>query len=462
MPAVDEHDTEVLSADTADEWGRRVASSLRSRGVAPRSFVVFQARNSAALLAAIYGCLRSELAAVVMSATLTGAERDLMLEGLPYSVILQDEELATLCSSPLETAPLESSRWSPRFGSRPVHFTSGSSGRPKGVWSGWLSECDADALAREERDTWSLSTNDVHLVCGPLSHSAPLRFSLHTLLAGGSVLIPRHFDADVVSSLVQTAATTTFMAPIHLQRLLDAAPPPAHRLRLLAHAGSSCPEPLHRRAIDCFGAETLVEFYGSTEGQFTRCRAREWLARPGTVGRAREGRTLRSDAEGRLWCRAPRYARFEYWNDPEKTSQAWDGDWFTVGDLGRVDSDGYVYLEGRRSDLIITGGVNVYPAEIELALSVVAGVDEVAVFAMEDTAWGQRVCLAYVGPASEAEVLAFAAQHLAPYKRPKTVIKVDAFPRTHSGKIDRMSLPSLLGGDPSAHHEERTATGGPA
>lgn len=451
MPAVDQRGTEILSADLAETWGRRVASSLRSDGIPSRSFVVIQAQNSAALLAAVYGCLRAELATVVISAALTPGERDLMLEGLPHSVILRDDDLTTLCSAPLE----ESSPWSAHFGSRPVHFTSGSSGRPKGVWSGWLSANDADALAREERDTWELSKDDVHLVCGPFSHSAPLRFALQTLREGGSVLIPRKFDAEVVSPLLERTATTIFMAPIHLQRLLDAAPPRVSSLRLLAHAGSSCPEPLRRRAIECFGLDTLVEFYGSTEGQFTRCPARESLAHPGTVGRARAGRILRSDSEGRLWCRAPDYARFEYWNDPEKTSEAWDGDWFTVGDLGRVDEDGYVYLEGRRSDLIITGGVNVYPAEIELVLSALRGVDEVAVFGVGDVEWGQRVCLAYVGTASESELIEYAVGHLAPYKRPKTMIKVDSLPHTHSGKIDRMRLPSLLGSPRSAKEAGR-------
>jgi long-chain acyl-CoA synthetase len=454
VAVVDEHDTEVLSADIAEQWGRRVASSLRAGGVPPRAFVVIQAQNSAALLAAVYGCLRSEIATVVLSATLTTRERDRMLDGLPYSMILRDEELASLCASPVEM----SLPWSSHFGSRPVHFTSGSSGRPKGVWSGWLSAENADALAQEERDTWDLSNEDVHLVCGPFSHSAPLRFALQTLLESGSVLIPKRFDPDVVSPLVERVATTTFMAPIHLQRLLDAAPPRASSLRLLAHAGASCPEPLRRRAIECFGIDALVEFYGSTEGQFTRCSASEWLGRPGTVGRARTNRVLRSDSENRLWCHAPHYARFEYWNDPEKTRDAWEGDWFTVGDLGRVDDDGYVYLEGRRSDLIITGGVNVYPAEIELTLSEVGGIEEVAVFGVDDAEWGQRVCLAYVGTANETEVIEHGAAHLAPYKRPKTVIKVRELPHTHSGKIDRVGLPTLLGDDPSIVNEGRDMT----
>jgi long-chain acyl-CoA synthetase len=437
---VDHHGTELLSADDAATWGARATATLKSAGVPARSFVVFQARNSAALLAAIYGCLRSQLAPVVIGASLSESEANSLLEGLPYATLLRDDDVVALCAS----SPRSHSALTEHFGCRPVHFTSGTTGRPKGVWSGWLSEADARALADEERDTWSLTSDDVHLVSGPLSHSAPLRFALQTLLHGGSVLVPESFDARRASSLVESVATTAFMAPVHLQRLLDTAPPRRTSLRLLAHAGSSCPEHLRRRAMACFGLDVLVEFYGSTEGQFTRCAASEWLEHPGSVGRARPGRRLRADGDGRLWCRTPAYARFEYWNDPEKTAEAWDRDWFTVGDLGRIDDDGYVHLEGRRADLIITGGVNVYPAEVELALSHVAGVHEVAVFGTEDPTWGQRVCVAYVGTASEDDLRDYGATHLAAYKRPKTVVKVDGLPHTHSGKIDRMALPSLI------------------
>lgn len=440
MSAVDEQGTELLSADDAATWGKRIASSLRTSGIPAHSFVVFQAHNSAALLAAIYGCLRAELAPVVVSAGLSDTERDVMLDGLPYAVILRDEELTALCASS-DGVPVT---WSTHFGCRPVHFTSGTSGRPKGVWSGWLSAEHADALAREERETWNLTSDDIHLVSGPFSHSAPLRFALQTLLVGGSVLILTAFDARIASSLIDEMATTAFMAPIHLQRMLDTAPPQRSSLRLLAHAGSNCPELVRRRAIACIGADALVEFYGSTEGQFTRCSANEWLLHPGTVGKARPGRVLRRDENGRLWCQTPNYARFEYWNDVEKTEAAWDGDWFTVGDLGRVDEDGYVYLEGRRSDLIITGGVNVYPAEIELVLSEMMGVDDVAAFGVEDAEWGQRVCVAFVGAASEDDMREFAITHLAPYKRPKTVVKAVALPHTHSGKVDRMALHLLI------------------
>ena len=207
--------------------------------------------------------------------------------------------------------------------------------------------------------------------------------------------------------------TTAFMAPSALSRLLDAGKNRRQRfdsLRLLAHAGSPCPPIVKRRALERVGPDVLWEFYGSTEGQFTVCSPDEWLARPGTVGRARAGRTLSVDPDGTVWCRPPGFGRFTYWRDPAKTAAAWRDGFFTVGDLGRIDADGYLYLDGRRDDLIISGGVNVYPAEVESVLSEVDGVGEIAVFGVSDDRWGQRVCAAVVpaatpGPQSAAPLI---------------------------------------------------------
>jgi long-chain acyl-CoA synthetase len=189
----------------------------------------------------------------------------------------------------------------------------------------------------------------------------------------------------------------------------------------------------------------LWEFYGSTEGQFTVCSPEEWLVRPGTVGRARPGRRLEVDGEGTIWCHAPGFARFEYWGDPGATARAWRGEAFTVGDLGRIDPDGYLFLDGRRDDLVISGGVNVYPAEVEAALAEVAGVTEVAVFGVADPDWGERVCAAVVGPADEETLRRHAEEHLAPYKRPKAYFHVGELPRTPTGKLRRRALPARLG-----------------
>jgi long-chain acyl-CoA synthetase len=336
-----------------------------------------------------------------------------------------------------------------------MHCTSGTTGTPKGVDSGLLAEPDARALVAEERELWGFRADDVNLVLSPLHHSAPLRFAVGTMLAGGRVVVPGPFDpATVTAAIARERPTTMFCVPAHLQRLFahwDAVGvPDLSSFRLVAHAGAPCPDAVKRRLVALFPAGTTWEFYGSTEGQFTACRSEEWLARPGTLGRPRPGRRMTSDPDGTLWCVVPSYARFSYFGDPVKTAAAWrrtaDGDAFTVGDLGRIDEDGYVWLDGRREDLVISGGVNVYPAEVENVLSAAPGVQDVAVFGVDDDRWGQRVCAAYVGPADPEALTAFARARLAPAKRPKEYRRLDALPRTATGKVRRLDLPTLTGG----------------
>lgn len=253
------------------------------------------------------------------------------------------------------------------------------------------------------------------------------------------------FDAEAFGDVVaRDRPTTMFCVPTHLQRLFaywdEVGTPDLSGFRLVAHAGAPCPDPVKRRLIEAFPPGSTWEFYGSTEGQFTACRSEEWLEHPGTVGRARPGRSLRVDQDGVIWCRVPRHARFEYFGDPGKTAAAWRGDEFTVGDLGRIDEDGYLYLDGRREDLVISGGVNVYPAEVENVLSGHAGVRDVAVYGVPDERWGQRVVAAVVGTVSAEELEAWARERLAPPKRPKEYHFLDELPRTATGKVLRRSL----------------------
>ena len=333
---------------------------------------------------------------------------------------------------------------------RPMHVTSGTTGTPKGVWSGVLSNADAAALVAEERDLWGFADDDVNLVLSPIYHSAPLRFAMGTRLAGGRVVglldQRRGFDpATVTAAIRDERPTTMFCVPTHLQRLFahwdEAGTPDLSSFRLVAHAGAPCPEPVKRRLIETFPSGSTWEFYGSTEGQFTACRSEEWLARPGTVGRARPGRTLHVEDDRTIWCTVPAHARFAYYGDPAKTEAAWrelpGGPAFTVGDLGRLDDDGYLFLDGRREDLVISGGVNVYPLEVEQVLEQHPGVTDVAVYGVPDETWGQRVCAAYVGDATGEDLDAFVRARLAPPKRPKTWHRLSELPRTLTGKVRR-------------------------
>lgn len=150
------------------------------------------------------------------------------------------------------------------------------------------------------------------------------------------------------------------------------------------------------------------------------------------------------DDQGHLWCVVPPHARFTYAGDLEKTAAAWrdtpDGPAFTVGDVGRIDSQGYVHLDGRRTDLVITGGVNVYPLEVENVLREHPGVEDVAVYGVPDDRWGQRVCAAVVGSATAKQLDGYAREHLVPAKRPKEWHHVDDLPRTTTGKVQRDRL----------------------
>ncbi|HEY4928928.1 MAG TPA: AMP-binding protein [Acidimicrobiales bacterium] len=443
--------TEVLTAADAEECQTRAAGALLAAGCREGDRVAFCLPSSAALLCAVLGALRVGIVPVLLNATLTVAERDLLVDDAdPTLTVLDGDALDRLNIGPPATlAPF------PR--SRPMHYTSGTTGRPKGVWSGLWDDATAAAAFGDEADLWGFGPDDVHLVCSPMYHSVSVRFAGGTLLRGGTCVILDHFDADRASCALAgdygVVPTTTFLAPSALARLLalsGSGPDRFCDLRLLVHAGSPCPPALKRAALDVVGPDVLWEFYGSTEGQFTVCPPADWSARPGTVGRARPGRTLSVDPDGLVWCRPPDFARFTYWRDEAKTRAAWRDGSFTVGDLGRLDDEGFLYLDGRRDDLVISGGVNVYPAEIEAALADVTGVAEVAVFGVADDRWGQRVCAAVV-PASGADPDAVVAAcverasgHLAGYKRPKQYEVVAALPRTATGKVRRLDLPEVL------------------
>ncbi|SDE38417.1 long-chain acyl-CoA synthetase [Blastococcus fimeti] len=431
----------VVRSAESERDQRRAAAALAAAGVRRGNRLLVSAAASPALLAVVLGALRTGIVPVVLDPGLPAAERAALAEDADPALDVADDPARLLTGTDeaeLADVPL----------ARPMHYTSGTTGRRKGVWSGVLADGDARALAAEEIELWGFDASDRHLVLSPLHHSAPLRFAIHTLLAGGEVLLPGPFDVErAARAITELRPTTTFCVPTHLQRLMAREDVDWSSFRRLVHAGAPCPEPLKRAVLAALPEGSVWEFYGSTEAQFTVCSPEDWLAHPGSVGRARPGRRLETDERGQLWCAVPRWARFEYWRAPEKTAAAWRGDRVTVGDLGRVDVDGVVWLDGRREDLVISGGVNVYPAEVEAVLDAHPGVVESAVFGVPDPDWGQRVVGAYVGAAGVEELTGWARERLAAAKRPKALHRVAELPRTSTGKVRRLDLPGVLGLD---------------
>lgn len=447
----------VLTSAEANAMAANAARCLFDQGIRPGDRVAivtpehrFPRPQAAAVqaqtIAISLGCLRSGLIPVMINPLLTESERrQIIADCRPRITIVTLEDFdrvlqpGVIGSAPeLADLPL----------GRPMHYTSGTTGAAKGVWTNNLSIAESTLLWAEERELWGFDATDRYLLQGPLCHSAPLRFAHATLLAGGSVILPGWFTAEgTAQALRDHSPTITFTVPTHLQRLLELPDVPASTYRLLAHAGASCPAALKRLVHDWAGAEQVWEFYGSTEGQFTACWGPEAVAHPGTVGKARAHRSLQIK-DGVVWCSAPHYARFRYWGDTAKTARTVrigsGGIEFTVGDLGRLDAEGYLYLEGRREDLIISGGVNVYPAEVESILGEHPQVDQIAVFGVEDDRWGQRVEAAYIGSASTAQLDELAHERLAGHKRPKRFHSVNQLPHTTSGKIQHRRLADLL------------------
>jgi acyl-CoA synthetase (AMP-forming)/AMP-acid ligase II len=459
---------ELLTAADAEDRQRRAAGALLARGCSRGDRVAFALGSSGDLICAAMGAARAGLIPVMLNATLTPAERDdLAADARPTVRVFDQDELHGLIEEG------RSAELAPHPLTRPMHYTSGTTGRPKGVTTGLWDEATARRVFEDEAAVWHFDADDLHMVCSPMYHTVSIRFASCTLLAGGSLAILSRFDAaTALDTLRRHRPSTAFLVPTHLHRILQEPGLDADErfdsLRLLAHAGAPCPDSVKRAIMGRVRPGGVWEFYGSTEAQFSVCAPEDWLERPGTVGRARQGRRLHVapvDAEsesgdtdegaGTIWCDMPDFARFEYWGNPEATAAAWDGDACTVGDLGRLDPDGYLYLTGRRHDLIISGGVNVYPAEVENVLAAVDGIAEVAVFGVPDEQWGQRVCAAYVpeAPAGrektsygyEEALRAAASERLAGYKRPKTYYAVSELPHTATGKLVRRSVAEHLG-----------------
>lgn len=454
-----------------DERQRRLAGHLRALDVSVGDRVAVWATNRTETLEITIGCLRAGICAVPLNPLLTPPEVGYILEDSGARVlftsdttVLRDlaptnvESIVTLGDAYERTLhDAEPTGLATCALRRPMHYTSGTTGEPKGVWVPVLAEPVAEDLSMRFRSLWQLRNDEVHLVCSPLAHSAPHRFALRTLEAGGTVVLQSRFNVHETLAAVEIfGVTSTFMVPTHLERILSveggARRHDLTSLRLLAHAGAPIRDVTKDAVLQLLPPGSVWEFYGSTEGQATRISMHEWLQRRGSVGRALPGGRIeiRDDqrsavdagVEGEVWIRDPSGERFEYWNDPHKTAAAWDNELFTVGDLGYIDDEGYLYLTGRKHDMIITGGVNVYPAEIEAVLVEHPAVAEAMVYGSTSNEWGQEVRASVVAADAKTidpdAVRAWARQRLAGFKCPRIIEVVEALPRTATGKLKRV------------------------
>jgi long-chain acyl-CoA synthetase len=338
-------------------------------------------------------------------------------------------------------------------------YTSGTTGRPKGVAIGEDDFRRRAVGVAASGERWGLGPDDVHLLVGPSYHMGPLFWGQMHLAFGATVVVMPKWDARECLALIERwRVTNTHMVPANFTRILELPEdernaPDLSSLRIVVHAAAPCPVPLKRAFMEFVGADKVWEYYGASEGGGTVITPQEWLEHPGSVGKPfpgnefaildDDGKELGAGEVGTVYAK-PAASSFRYHNDDDKTASAHRGEWFTVGDAGYLDADGYLYLTDRKSDMVISGGVNIYPREVEDALHRHPEVVDCAVLGLPDDQWGE-VLYAVVqrseGSALDEDgVVAWVREHLADYKRPRVVEFVVELPRDPNGKVRKPKL----------------------
>ena len=461
----------------------RLAHSLATLGVSPGHHVVVYAHNSAENILATAALRALGAVAVPMNHRLTADEVTYILDNSDATaVLLSDaflamaervrgatdrvkqwitlgaerrpwaealEELLARGSEELPAAPAATG------GS--MLYTAGTTGKPKGALRRVI---DPSSVLPRLAAVNCLDPAHVHLVAGPLYHSAPGGFALYAHMVGNTVVVMRKFDAeDALRHIERHRCTTTFMAPTLLKRIVDLPADVRARydvssMRSIVVAAAPCPMRVKEQILAMFGP-VLYEFYGSTElGVNTVLRPEDVLRKPGSCGRAApgvelailddDGQPVPAGTAGELFVQRYSGVFDEYYKSPTATAQTSRGEWMSVGDVAWIDDEGFVYICDRKRDMIISGGVNVYPAEIEDVLHRHPAVEDAAVFGVPDGEWGERVHAAVqlrLGmSATDRELMDHCRAHLAHYKAPRGVSFHVDFPRDTAGKLVKRLL----------------------
>ncbi len=336
-----------------------------------------------------------------------------------------------------------------------MSYTSGTTGNPKGAYrpNGVSLEAVLGVV-----QAFELRDSDVHFLAGPLYHSAPNAFlSLQILLGATTVILPKFDAVEALRLIERYRVSTTFMAPTLLQRLCDVPDEIANTvdtssLKTFILGAAPCPHILKVRATERFGP-VLWEFYGATETGFvTILRPEDQLRKPGSCGTIVAGQEIRllneageeapDGVPGEMWVRNSSLA--QYFKKPEATARNMRDSFFSVGDIAYRDSEGYYFICDRKIDMIISGGVNIYPAEIEAVLSAHPTIADVAVIGVPDLHWGESVkavvSLRPGASATQEELIAYCAERIADYKKPRSVDFMDELPRNPAGKLLKRSI----------------------
>jgi long-chain acyl-CoA synthetase len=480
--------TEITAGDL-DSWANRIANGLRALGLQTGDAVAYVLPNGAELIALYLATMQTGLYLVPINTHLVGPEIAYIVSNSDARVFVGYERFGEACSAAAEELDFPKER---RFavGSVPgfrsfqeielgqpdtppgeramgmvMNYTSGTTGRPKGVRRP-LPDVDPDRAAAGfvgKLLLFDLQPGDgnVHLVGSPLYHTAVLVYGAGALQLGHTVVLMDKWSAEGMLQLIERYhVTSSHMVPTQFYRLLALPEDVKQRfdlssLRHMIHAAAPCPIDVKRRMIEWWGP-VIDEYYSSSEGGGTYVMAEEWLRKPGTVGRPwptaeiaifdDDGKQVTTPGQiGTVYIAGPA-GNFEYYKDKEKTQKNRIGKYFTVGDMGYLDEDGWLFLCDRKSDMIISGGANIYPAEIEHVLLMHPSVRDAAVFGIPNPDWGEEVkAVVELEPGETAEglgedILAFCEGRLARYKRPRSIDFTNQMPRDPNGKLYKRQL----------------------